>query len=734
MQHSSVILNRFFIKQLSEQERTVWVYTYRLSQLPEPGQEQRVLYNICYQLRPTLSVPMGTAIVSRDPLPPEKLAKGEEWVLSGAGCQVLNPRDPEQLSILEKLERSFLKSHLEKIDKTALEKAAEGGFIWWRKDADGIATSQSRKVLLAGEGWEIHRGQHIDIEIDHNGNLYLEIDLHHRFYSPWTLQKWLENYPDIKIDYVRNSYLSKGEYKTWKFSHVSDQDPYQLKLPLSGMTLAEYHLNLGADPDLVQTSQVVYVKSAFSTGRNQEDIPHLSQRLSVILSMETLAAIKEESEDPAEKLKINAVFDHIRADISTRFTQAEKTAAYLSQKIYQCGSSVSLLSLPSTLLSPVRLLAKNGSAKSSRDVEKLGCVKAGEDKIGCLDLTGKGIFPEEVKQFLEKVARSTDAPLAFGQPRTQLPEAALERQHFWQQWARAGAKTILVVCKEWLGDDHKLRIRKEALNAGIATQFMIAFKKKNDSYKVANIALGLLVKAGWQPLSLVPVEHPQAADLIIGFDTGRNRDIAFGTAAFASLANGQSLGWELPSVQRGETIPAEHIFQTVSKLILRFQDHCQRQPKRVLLLRDGFVQDQEFGRTISALAEAGIESDLVGIRKSGAGRMATHQPHQQPPYCDASKGTVVYLENSFLLVTTSPISNQLGSVRPIRAVHYCGDTPLDVLATQIYHLSCLHPGSASSGCRLPWVLHLADRSAKEFQRLGQLSILENLNKEKLIAV
>jgi hypothetical protein len=37
-------------------------------------------------------------------------------------------------------------------------------------------------------------------------------------------------------------------------------------------------------------------------------------------------------------------------------------------------------------------------------------------------------------------------------------------------------------------------------------------------------------------------------------------------------------------------------------------------------------------------------------------------------------------------------------------------------------------------CTNPAERHLADKSSKEFQRIGQISIFQNLNREKLIAV
>ena len=366
----------------------------------------------------------------------------------------------------------------------------------------------------------------------------------------------------------------------------------------------------------------------------------------------------------------------------------------------------------------------------------------GEVKFGCLNLyNSQSKYPDEVEKCLNEVAKNSNAEIEYASYKTseQLPQKNLDRQMFWQEWAQTGIQTILVVTP-WLTNERKRQIRVEALQAGIATQFMLPFPKA-DAYKAMNVVLGLLCKAGWQTVRLEPLAHPETADLIIGFDTGTNRELYYGTSAFAVLANGQSLGWELPDVQRGERFSGQAVWQTVSKLILRFHKICGRYPKRLLLMRDGLVQDGEFEQTIKALQEKNISVDLIGVRKSGVGRMGREvYENAETVYRDTQIGSVVFSpeENSFLLMTSQPIITKtkgiIGSARPLRVVHEYGDAPLELLALQTYHLTQLHPASGFRSCRLPWVLHLADKSSKEFQRIGQMSILQNLNREKLIAV
>ena len=155
-------------------------------------------------------------------------------------------------------------------------------------------------------------------------------------------------------------------------------------------------------------------------------------------------------------------------------------------------------------------------------------------------------------------------------------------------------------------------------------------------------------------------------------------------------------------------------------------------------MRDGLVQRGEFDKTIEELRKEKIAVDIVGVRKSGAGRMGIQEEGR---YKDAAIGTIIFNhpEKSFTLVTSQPIkkgSGSIGSARPLRVIHEYGSTPLEVLALQTYHLSQLHPASGFQPCRLPWVLHFADKSSKEFQRIGNsiFSVLQNINREKLIAV
>lgn len=276
--------------------------------------------------------------------------------------------------------------------------------------------------------------------------------------------------------------------------------------------------------------------------------------------------------------------------------------------------------------SPLLLTKSKKVYRSINSLEE-GCFRTGEQQFGCLDLTGNGNWSKFIKDKLEFVAKKSgvDIELEAAQKKSDLPDGVFARKQFWQDCSDRGTQTILVV-SPWLKNTEKIQLEKEALEANIALQFMQPMLKE-ETYRIANVILGLLLKAKWQPVGLEPLQDERAAEIVIGFDAGTNGNLHYGTSAFAILANGQSLGWELPEAQPGEKISSDAIIRTVTNIITRFQKTENRLPQRILILRDGIVQREEFEDVVEALLKNQIAVDLLSVRKSGAGRMAI-LPHQ----------------------------------------------------------------------------------------------------------
>ncbi|MFM7191215.1 MAG: stem cell self-renewal protein Piwi domain-containing protein, partial [Microcystaceae cyanobacterium] len=128
-----------------------------------------------------------------------------------------------------------------------------------------------------------------------------------------------------------------------------------------------------------------------------------------------------------------------------------------------------------------------------------------------------------------------------------------------------------------------------------------------------------------------------------------------------------------------------------------------------------------------------ISVDVLSVRKSGTGRMAIESTQEESlgQLIDARPGTAVISSDgkTFRIVTSTAKAG--GSARPLQIVRYFGDAPLELLARQIDRLSVLNPASGYSSSRLPMVLHYADKMAKEVQKLGQVSILQKVDREKI---
>lgn len=706
-QSVDVYLNRFLVRQLNKTDCTVYRYRCSFDIVPEPEKIYKEVGRILWALR-VPGARMGAEIVTQTPVAPENIS-GAGWTLHASEPQALNPGNAGDRAILEQLSRRWLEQQLRKQGQT-FERAAGSGMIVW----------DAQKTEHTGVGWQVHRGVHVNVAIDAQGSLYLEIDQHSRFYTPWLFQEWLENYPEAPIGTVRNTY----DEQTWQVVRVAEELPEEVMIPNLGISLADYHRQKGATDTEIAGSRVVYVRRNAGSNRSQE-VAHLSRRLRPSISMEILSYLVESGQPDAAK-----VFKSIRQPIEVRLEKGIEIARWFIKNIYKLGGEAPSPHIKQGFqLKADPLLAWQGTVPRPEAALKKGCLRIGELQFGCLNLTEDACWPALVKEQLTTVSEANGVELSFGNVLTQqdLPERGIPRWQFWQDLAQNNTRTMLVV-SPWLGDSKKTQLRREALQAGIALQFMLPMIR-SDKYRAANITLGLLVKAGWQPVGVKMPEYEQAAEIAIGFDAGTNREMFYGTSAFAVLADGQSLGWEIPEAQPGEKFSGRAIWHAVLSVISRFEQVTKRKPRRILLMRDGFARENEFDLTIQELALEGIEVDLVEVHKSGAGRMAIVTDDR---YFDAKPGVAVPLdENRFRLVTTQARAG--GSARPLEIVRLHGDAPLGLLAIELFRLSQFHPASAFTPSRLPMPLHYADRMIKEVQRIGQLGVLHGVDRNKIFA-
>ena len=708
---SKVFLNRFPVKKLSNLDKTVQVYSYTFNPSPEPGKEYSAINKIPWKIK-TSGVRLKSTIITKQ-LISEEYLKQDNWTLNYTGTQLLNLDNSNEREALEKLERKWLEQELRyKLSRNRVDRASEGGFIWW--DANNI--------ILQDLGWEVHTGVRLDVELHYSGFIFIEIDLHHRFYSSWTLEQWLKDYRDIPVNWVRNTY----DDRSWKYIRISDEKPENTMISNLG-SLANYHRNLDknkATEQEIKDARVVYVSS------KGKELTHLSTRLRPSITMEILSQLQDRGSTEAAK-----VFKQVKKTIQQRFDKSSNTAQWLSRKIYSSYRATKPQTTEGIILRNKSPLLLTKSSKVYRPINSLdeGCFSTGEQQFGCLDLIGNGNWSKFIRSKLESVAQksSVDILLEPAQKKTDLPDSIFTRKQFWQDWANRGTQTVLVI-SNWLSNTEKAQLQKEALEANIALQFMQPMLRK-EKYRIANIILGLLLKAKWQPVGLEPLQDEYAAEIVIGFDAGTNRNLYYGTSAFAILANGQSLGWELPEAQLGEKISSEAIVRTVTNIVTRFQRIENRLPRRILMLRDGIVQCEEFDDVVAALLDSQIAVDLLGVRKSGAGRMAI-LPYQSQSLIDALPGTAILSTDNktFRIVTSQAKAG--GSARPLKVVRDFGNAPLEILAKQVDRMSMLNPASAYAYSRLPYVIHSADKMAKSVQRIGEVGILHGVDRQKIFFV
>jgi hypothetical protein len=716
-----VFLNSFRLKKLSESDTLVNVYECEFDSSPEQGKEFKAIYSILWKIG-VPGVPFRDQIITKEPIASQKL-KGDGWILKSQGEQRLELSKESERKALEKLERNwFEKQLIQRFASRQVERYQYGGFIWWDKN----------QTVLKDNGWEVHTGVQLDITLTESGSLFLEIDSHYRFHCPWTLSQWIEEYPEITPKYVRNIY----DNQTWQYVEVSEESPESFRIPTLGTSLADYHRNHKKSPatnEEIKQSKVIYVRM----NQSSQKTGHLSARVRPILDLNILSILSEQGQPEAKK-----VFKEVRQSVQQRFTKAQEIVQELFNKIYAESQDIIKPQAPESqdrikpqaptgiLLrtNPRILLTHRQNVSQAQGILKMGCLRIGEEQFGCLNLMGNGIWDKTVEKLLYEIAEASEAKIKLEIPKVKsdLPDKMIARKQFWQNWSsEQETKTILVITP-WLGTEEKMRMRREALEENIALQFM---RPNSDAYRGLNIVLGLLVKAKWQPVGLEPLDDENAAEIAIGFDAGTNKNLYYGTSAFAVLANGQSLGWELPETQVGERLSQQAVLGTVTNIIGRFQTLQKRLPRRILLLRDGLIQSDEFTLTIDALTEEGIAVDILSVRKSGTGRMAIASDNGQ--MIDAKPGTaLISRDNKTFRIVTS-IAKAGGSARPLQIVRYFGDAPLELLARQVDRLSMLNPASGYSSSRLPMVLHYADKMAKEVQRLGQVGILQKVDREKI---
>lgn len=674
-----VLLNRFPIRRLNEAEASPLGLEVRLD--PPPGLEE--VYPLRHRVAHTAGgvvYPGRTGLLSWTP--PEELRLEGEVLLKGRAFRyTLLPKGrlsawPEEREALEGLARRLLEKTLPLAFK---------GYLVRRRQVLGRAAREETF-------WRFRKGAQLDLLLNKEGWLVLKVELIHAFEAKEDLEAWHEAGLPLPR-WVRNRYESRGK---WRFQRLGEEDPQEVLLD-GGLSLLEYHRKKGRLGEGDPPGRVVWLEDPKRPGRA---IPHLARLLEPVITLDLIDEVPEARIGPKERL-----------------LDARKVAARLAPHL-GLKEPPRPLALRAHPLPPPSLEAHRRIGKPA-DILRTGALEAGALGVGLLRLDGGQGWPAEVRRALEEVGQKSGVSFRFLEAPPLNPGEELEFQSGLRRLKAQGAEALLVLTPH-LPEARRNRLKTLALQEGLPTQLLNP--PYEEGHRLSNALLGLLGKLGWKLFRLAG-EYP--AELALGFDAGGMRSLRFGGGACAVTADGGLLFWSLPEAQVGERLAQEVVWDLVKEALQTYQEGFGTLPRRILLLRDGFVQREEFNLSLQELERQGIAFDLLSVRKGSGDRVFAE--NGGPP----KEGLYVPLDEGAFLLTTAIHPGGKGTPRPLKVEREVGDTPILDLARQLYHLSRLYPGSGYRFPRLPAPLHLADRLVWEVGQLGGVRALAQLNRRRL---
>jgi len=274
--------------------------------------------------------------------------------------------------------------------------------------------------------------------------------------------------------------------------------------------------------------------------------------------------------------------------------------------------------------------------------------------------------------------------------------------------------------RDGLIDDPYPEFKKALGGDGVPSQ-MVTTDNLDNQWVNQNTALGLIAGAGGIPWCID--EMPGDPDCFIGLDATRDPDTGqhLGASANVVLADGTVFVSKTQRLQSGETFDESAIRDVIKDVQREFVRREGESPSHVIVHRDGRLFEDE-AAIRAPFADAGIEMDILDIRKSGAPRIATKRNDE---FRIEQKGRLFVSstnDHGFVATTGAPEftdDHGLGTPRTLHVVRRAGDTSMLTLLEQVYWLSEVHVGSAGRSVRLPITTYYADRCA-EHARKGYL--------------
>ncbi len=676
-----VRLNRYPIRLLSPDERTLFVYALSLDPPPDREDPKEVHRAMNRAAREVGGVYFGGHLYAFNAL---SATKGVTLTLLES--RPLRPEEALDREVATRLLRRKLEEALRLLARKR-ELLLEDKKIY-------------RPVPRTFQDVRLYQGASLDVQVSRKGQVLLAVDLVTRIQANLSLEAWLRRgYP--LPSKVANRYRNRDQVLTWNLVGLSEEPP-EAVLIQGKQTLLDYHRSHGHLAPGDDPGRVVLVSR-----KGGPVLRHLSALLDPILTLEELAELGV----PLEALGQTR-------HLEERFTKGQEWARILAPHLgAEPAQRPEPLKVQAQVFAPARLVAASGR-KVNKPMEALtlGVYRRGNPHLACLLWPGESPPQKSLDRLQALGAEVTVRPL---------PEGDGDRRTLFRALVAEGIAAALVVLPpgdekrgRFLPDEDYYRLKDLAHRAGLPLQLL---RRGEDPHRVANALLGLLVKAGWQP---VAIEGDYPADLVIGLDSGGDGRVRYGAASFAVLADGTPLGWVLPEAQPGESMDRAWLWRAVEETVAVFSDKTGRPPRRILLLRDGLAREEEFADLWEGLAKMGLAHDLFTVRKRHLWRMA---PGEAKNLMTSLSGTFLRIdERTWLMVTADRIRGRRGgfrvSPRPLLLVHERGDGPSQALLRQIFHLSQFHPASASLYPRLPVPLHFAHKLAKAASRWGAMGL------------
>lgn len=178
--------------------------------------------------------------------------------------------------------------------------------------------------------------------------------------------------------------------------------------------------------------------------------------------------------------------------------------------------------------------------------------------------------------------------------------------------------------------------------------------------------------------------------------------------------HGTLRGYHLARIPKrdGDKIPPQTFFLLLEGLINHYQNAANRRPQHIIIHRDG-LSNEEASVLVEKAPQSGIIYDLIEVTKSGAPRIRQIGNDSGTPSRDIAIGSeqqgTAFLVNTLVLKEhLSKGKSVFPAPKPIGIRRIFGNTPIKVLAAQVYALSLANYNSARRTVSRPITIAYAD--------------------------